>query len=87
MGRDDELEGILDGDTMPSKKPIKSTDEGTRTMIGKYQLINELGKGGMGVVYLARDPDLDRAIALKIILGKHPELITRFERLCDVDDG
>ena len=39
------------------------------TMIGSYELIRSLGKGGMGEVYLAMDKALDRKIALKFIRG------------------
>ncbi|MCH8874926.1 protein kinase, partial [candidate division KSB1 bacterium] len=38
--------------------------------IGKYRVIEELGKGGMGVVYKAHDPDIDREVAIKLILEK-----------------
>ena len=37
------------------------------TLIGRYVLVDLLGKGGMGAVYLAYDPELDRRIALKLV--------------------
>jgi serine/threonine protein kinase len=54
-----------------------------RAQIGRYELVSELGRGGMAVVYLARQPDLDRLIALKELaaFGMHdPQMVHRFLR-------
>ncbi|MDX2086503.1 MAG: serine/threonine-protein kinase [Kofleriaceae bacterium] len=36
-------------------------------VVGRYTIVGRLGEGAMGVVYLARDPELDREIAIKVV--------------------
>jgi eukaryotic-like serine/threonine-protein kinase len=49
------------------------------TTIGKYAVLDTIGRGGMGVVYKARDPQLDRLVAIKMIIGVNPGLLKRFD--------
>jgi len=48
------------------------------TRINQYELIREIGAGGMGTVYMARDTKLGRRVAIKFLHTAHPELTQRF---------
>ncbi|ACY14775.1 serine/threonine-protein kinase [Haliangium ochraceum] len=71
LGHAETLSGEL-----PSQALARPRGPGER--IYQYEIIRELGRGGMGAVYLARDLKLARRVAIKFLLGGSPAQRERF---------
>ncbi|MBL4848484.1 MAG: serine/threonine protein kinase [Planctomycetes bacterium] len=68
---------------LPQLEPTVATEEelGSRKKIGPYEVVECVGQGGMGAVYLVRD-DVGSILAVKVMLAQHAaaEDLARFER-------
>src|SRR5947207_33730 len=73
---------VKPGEADPTTRVTVPSEQGPGTMIGRYKLLEKIGEGGFGVVYVAeqREP-VKRRVALKIIkLGMDTkQVIARFE--------
>jgi serine/threonine protein kinase len=73
---------VVDAGLVPAVLPSGSTETLIGETIGSYQIVSELGRGGMGAVYLAvrADRSFDRQVALKLIKrGMDSDaIVTRF---------
>jgi eukaryotic-like serine/threonine-protein kinase len=79
--------GVLD-DTVSSATGLPVSELRDGTQVGRYVITGVLGRGGMGVVYAAHDPNLDRPVALKLLHETvNPEhLVREAQALGKLDD-
>ena len=55
------------GETAPPGRATVRGGLAVQVRVGRYAILRELGAGRMGTVYAARDPDLDRDVAIKVV--------------------
>jgi eukaryotic-like serine/threonine-protein kinase len=67
----------------PAKRAVRDRYLGREILDGQFRIIKKIGTGGMGAVYKAEQPEMNRMVAVKILHAKlknRKDLVSRFRR-------
>lgn len=84
-----DLERLKEADEKSAPRPATAGTIPQKTL-GDFQILREIGRGGMGIVYLARQKSLGRSVALKVLsktLSSSPQQIERFHQEAEAAAG
>ena len=74
---------VAPGASDPAEAAVRKLANGHASPDGRYQIVGELGRGGMGIVYKVQDTTLDRIVAFKVLpqaLTENEQAVTNFVR-------
>ncbi len=77
------LRGVASLERAAARAEREITQDQMPTRIGPYEVVRELGRGGMGLVYEAHDRSLDRRVAIKVLTAQvsdNKAFVERFKR-------
>jgi serine/threonine protein kinase len=77
------LGGTREGRTARTSSPPENDPLIGTVIQGRYRVIEQIGEGGMGVVYIAEHVEIEKKVALKVLrddFSKRPEVVERFRQ-------
>jgi eukaryotic-like serine/threonine-protein kinase len=67
------------GNTLPERGDEGKEVRARGAQVGRYVLLDRVGRGGMGYVFAAYDPELDRKVAIKLLRPRNVDALTAFD--------